>query len=162
MTIRKNIISAASRLAAIVIAFAALLAASGCTQNDGRIGDIFGTWRLDSITPADGGDAERVTDLAWQFQSSVVCMKRVLGHGEHYEYWGRWQMDNGVLTLFYDNSDSTTEPGTPPYSLPAGYHFPKAPAVLNFSVVRLDGSHMELSYVDDQSATYHYQFTKIP
>lgn len=54
-----------------------LVLMSGCTRNNGDIGELFGQWRVTSIAV----DGEEVQDydgtLYFAFQSSVYCQKKV-------------------------------------------------------------------------------------
>lgn len=135
---------------------------SSCTQNDGRIGDLFGTWRLDSVESlADSQTLTLPNPLTFSFQSSVVCMKELLPYHDRQEYWGSWVRDGGELTLNYDNHDDLTDTATPPYTLPEGYGFDTFSPLLHFSIVELSGSRMTLDYVNSYGSTLRYSFTKI-
>lgn len=151
----------AVRLISVVFLFSAI---SGCTQNDGRIGPIFGTWALDDITDASGAPVATPDScrLTWLFQSSTVCMRELLPYHSTLSYWGNWDMSDRILTLDYDNHDDIDPPGTFLYCLPEGYGFPKAPAVMRFSVTHLDNSRLDVNYTTEQGATLRYRFHKIP
>lgn len=146
--------------------FATLMALAfvlqSCTQNDGRIGPLFGTWRLDSIERLDNAETLMPPhDLTWSFQSDVVCMKELLPYHGQNEYWGSWRLDGTTLELFYDNHDDEIGSMSPPYTLPSGYGFDAAPTTLRFSVTELSGSRMTLEYVDSTASTLRYTLTKI-
>ena len=61
------------RLIYNILTFAALLfSTASCTHNNGDIGNLFGTWRMTSMT-VDGEAAEGLRgDYYWAFQNNII------------------------------------------------------------------------------------------
>jgi len=74
----------------IYIVFIALLAS--CTQNDGRIGSIFGKWQLREIQIGDNNVA--CDHVFYSFQSNIVQLRRL-----HSDYGVEW------FTGFFTHTD---------------------------------------------------------
>ncbi len=145
-----------------------LVALSGCTHNNGDIGDLFGTWRLDRIvTTADDGSvaSEEVTDVFWAFQNRIIMMERVLPYHETTKRYGTWSRQaegaaDDVLLLSFGHSDDNREPGTSIYRVLSGIYLPDAEHI-TLRVRRLDGSQMTLEYQDPEAGLLRtYYFTK--
>lgn len=144
--------------------FAALLATvvmTSCTQNDGRIGELFGTWALESVVDCDGVELPLPdNELFWSFQSSVVCFKVVYPYHIRVDYWGSWERNGSLLMFDFENSDDMTATGGDLYSVPTGYYFAEGEQHLQFAVRRLDNSRMELLYEAEDGAPLTYLFYK--
>lgn len=152
-----------------------LLSATGCTQNDGRIGPVFGIWQLESIENSDGNplpdDISVPENMVWMFQNDVVCMRRMGVAGTYTSYWGTFRLcatsEERHLILDYNHSDNETPAGTDLYSLPDGIGLPHAPATLRFVVKHIDDSRMVIALPSSTDATpvsnyIVYSFKKIP
>ncbi len=159
-----NYIATLRRGATLFVAalFASVLMMS-CTQNDGRIGDLFGTWVLESVVDAEGAELPLPdSELFWSFQSTVVCFKVVQPYHIYDDYWGSWQRNGSLLMLDFENSDDMTATGGGLYSVPPGYYFTEGELHLQFAVRRLDNKRMELLYeaADGETLTYLFYKTK--
>lgn len=80
---------------------AAALTLGGCMQHNGRIGDWFGTWKLESIT-VDGADAPDYADnIFFQFQTDIVRIVEVEPQvsNSYSDCFGTWASEGSTLTL---------------------------------------------------------------
>lgn len=96
-----------------MVLFLLLLCSSGCTQNNGYIGDLFGTWYLQSISspehPID--DAKEYYLL---FQGSVFCLKEVdVQAYTVINAYGSFEEQDGTLVLDFkeDGADLASRLG---------------------------------------------------
>lgn len=155
-----------------IVAILVMLLSASCTQNDGRIGPIFGTWHLESITCSDGSALPDSVcepgNMAWMFQNDVICMRDFGAVGGVYvDYWGSFRLceRNGErrLILDYTHSDAENSGGTGIYGLPDSIGLPSAPATFAMRIMHLDGSRMVLCGPEDADATlfFVYNFTKL-
>ncbi|MDO4319647.1 MAG: lipocalin-like domain-containing protein [Bacteroidales bacterium] len=97
-----------------------LAALAGC-QNDGQIGFLFGTWRVDSYE-CDGRPVVQPEGQStfFSFQGAVVCATVVSdSHGSHTREYGTWTDDGNRLTLNFTHSDDSTPQGGAGYAPPA-------------------------------------------
>lgn len=144
---------------------------SSCTHNNGDIGPLFGTWRLDAIsidtTGDDGAPAcrtEDVGDVFWAFQNHVVEIERVYPYHQTDTRVGTWQRpDDASIVINFDNSE--TDPAfAERYIMLPGIYLPEHGAVM--SVKKLDRNKMTLVYIDNAgvgetpAVAYTYYFTK--
>ena len=65
-------------LSRIILIITALISLNACTHNNGDIGHLFGTWKLDAITINGEVDSvyAKADNVLWKFQSSVMSMIR--------------------------------------------------------------------------------------
>ena len=58
----------------------------GCTRNNGDIGDLFGTWRLDTLTE-DGKELDLYGGMTkvytWAFQSHIIRVQDIRNNMDH-------------------------------------------------------------------------------
>lgn len=101
-----------------IVAFATLLICGGC-QNDGNIGDLFGTWRVDSYE-RDGAQVEIRGGATFSFQNSVVnAVLTVDDYGTNWSRFGSWeQPDDKTMRLDFTHHDDNTAVGTGIYAAP--------------------------------------------
>lgn len=83
----------------LFITLLSILPLNGCMQNNGDIGDFFGTWKITSITvdgePAAGYDG----NIFIQFQTTVVRIVESKSHNDYTECFGSWESNGDNLTL---------------------------------------------------------------
>lgn len=141
-------------LALIVMSCAILC---GCTQYNGHIGPIFGSWSLMSITE-DGVPVDLGDETVFSFQNEVVRVVRLVDppYSSMTKY-GNFTLSDDVLTLRFQAKP--TPSGSYMYVTPDWLYFPTDGQPIVFKVVRLNGSEMELS-LDTEGATYGYSFKK--
>lgn len=72
---------------------------SGC-QNNGDIGYLFGTWRIDSFT-SDGVDRpEDAKSTLISFQNDIVMVQHILDdEGSYVNYYGTWEETGDVMRI---------------------------------------------------------------
>ena len=97
----------------LVVALVAGVIVTGCTQNNGNIGDWFGEWHLESITVNDVDDDTYTGDVLWKFQNDIVEMVVVnaIGHS-HSEHYGTWSSDDAPLILNFTHHDDLHPAGS--------------------------------------------------
>lgn len=136
------------------ILFAVLLplVLCACTQNNGHIGPLFGSWHLENMT-CDGTPLPQpdATDTYWKFQGSVVEVILTEGFYDAGFYTGTWTRDASVLSVSFPPADA---PLTPQWM---GF---TAQTPLRLDIVRLDGSEMILKWISDEGNVYIYNFKK--
>ena len=62
----------------LTVILTGLLALGGCTRNDGDIGDLFGTWQVESITTVEGVPGVALSDgqqLTFAFQGNTMNIR---------------------------------------------------------------------------------------
>lgn len=133
---------------------------SGCTQNNGNVGDLFGSWVLDSMT-VDGQTAELPDAFytTWSFQGEILMVTAVDQYHSVDKHYGTFIHSSRILKLdFVHHSDAIPE-GTGIYSAPEWLGFPAA-GVFELTVDDLSGKHMVLSWTAPSGKSYIYKFSK--
>ncbi len=131
-----------------------------CTQNDGRITPLFGSWMLDMIT-VDGEELE-FEPAVWGFQSSLVCFQMILPMHETEEHWASWEREDDELTINFNNYDDNTPPGEWPYNPPRIPGFPRGASILHLKELKIESRSMKLENVSaSDGKTYVYYLSKI-
>ena len=126
---------------ALTLALVAV-ALGGCTHNNGDIGPWFGAWRVESIT-IDGEPAPDYAPpyLIWKFQSNVTliqCPDDAMH--QSYDMYGTWEQNGDRLSVNFDYN-----------SLPFDESITRFPRKQTFEILKLGGSGIVLSYVNDKS-----------
>lgn len=138
------------------------LLAFGCSHNDGDIGPLFGTWRLESVT-ADGADVDLHEDgsllIDWRFQSHLIQIQTVFEHYSYQNVMGTWQMtEHPDRILALDFSGHNVD-GTGFYTPPSQLHLVRG-GVTPLTIERLNGKDLRLSYTSADGVTYAYKLRK--
>lgn len=134
-----------------------LMAAGGCTQYNGHIGPIFGSWALVEIAE-DGTSLELEDETVFSFQNEIVQVIRL--DDPPYETtvrYGNFSITDETLTLKFQNFPTVT--GSYMYLTPDWLHFPRGGNPIEFDVRKLSGSEMRL-VLDNGGKTYEYNFRK--
>ena len=113
-----------------------------CTTNDGDIGSLFGTWRVERIIVDGKPDAAYVGNLVWKFQGGVLLMQEVEANHEIVNYWSSWSRKDGMIIVSTQHVDSGD---TDPYGFPPALRLP-VHAIVEFSVLSDVGHRLTLSY----------------
>lgn len=71
----------------IIFAFVAMLAMSGCVQNNGHIGHWFGLWKVERVTIDGQDDADYKGNVFFAFQGAVFGV----GTQGGITWYGRWE-----------------------------------------------------------------------
>ena len=136
---------------------------NACTHNNGDIGELFGTWKLQSITIEGEIDSSYDNNVLWKFQSSIMSMIRANDSTHNrLETWGTWSYanDDTQLELNFTHTDNDNpKPGSTKYSpLPETY-LPKA-TISTLDIIKLNNSEMILLYHSIDGKEYRYKFKK--
>lgn len=124
-------------IAAFVILFIC-----GCTQFNGHIGPIFGSWALREITE-DGSRLELQYETVFSFQNEVVQVVRLDDPPFKTEAkYGNFKVTKETLTLKFQANP--TESGSYLYVTPDWLHFPEDGEPIVFDIRKLTGSEMDL------------------
>ena len=140
----------------ITIAIFALLALSGCTKNNGDIGNWFGLWHVDNIEIDGIDDSGYDGNFYFLFQGKVFCIRWVdeVNH-ESIEGYAQWQESDDGKTMtvnFVDSNYSPTLYGAVPQT--------HLSTVNTFDVVTLNNEKMVLQLTDPETGiSYTYYLT---
>lgn len=94
----------------LILGLLACVGLSGCMQHNGRIGDWFGTWKLESITVNGTDDTAYAGNIFFQFQTDKVHIIEVDTSvpTTRRDCFGRWEESDGTLILdFSYTADGT-------------------------------------------------------
>lgn len=139
----------------IVVAFLALCS---CTQYNGHIGPIFGSWALEQIcedgTPLPPQEAATV----FSFQNEVIQVAHLVDPPFTPDYrYGNFEVTDKELILKFqayptpDNSEL--------YMTPYWLYFPEDGLPIHFDIRTLNSSLMELE-LNNEGTKYIYKFRK--
>lgn len=149
-------------LASLLVTMMTLMS---CTRNNGDIGDLFGRWKLETLT-ADGvglplyGDDADDTDAelyAWWFQGSLVWIHTVYPHQDFVTVKGMWSRTETQLLLDFSYAD---DEGNKYYTPPSALHL-VAHGVTPLTIESESSSRMHLWYVADDGVRYDYYLSKV-
>lgn len=129
----------------------------GCTQYNGYIGPIFGSWSLVAMTedgvPVDYGD-----DTVFSFQNEIVRVIRLVDPPySSLTRYGNFTLSDDLLTLRFQ-SDPTPS-GSYMYTTPDWLNFPEDGAPIRLEIRKLNGSEMVL-VLENGGKTFGYSFKK--
>ncbi len=129
----------------------------GCTQYNGYIGPIFGSWSLMSMTE-DGLPIELEDETVFSFQNEVVRVVRLVNPPfSSLTRFGNFTLSDDVLTMKFQHKPTSSDSYL--YVMPDWLHFPQDEEPLRFEVKTLNGSEMTLVLYTDEK-TYCYNFKK--
>lgn len=124
------------------------LLTAGCTQNDGHIGELFGSWAMTEYTV----DGEEVTfpDGAYttmSYQSDLVRFKYICtATDDMRNSFGTWQRTAGMITFNFTHHNGGQEPGVGGYRAPEWLGLP-ALGIFDMDIT-VKGKHLTLIWVD--------------
>lgn len=136
--------------------------AAGCTQNNGHIGRIFGSWYLEEAT-IDGVPMELPVDTEtfFSFQSDIVLVTLKGTYGYKENYFGTFeQLSGGLLRLHFTYSDNDNPVGTGAYSAPTWLGFPSEGVFDLQESSESKDDKLVLTRVSDSGEIYIFKFTK--
>lgn len=152
-------------LSRIILIITALISLNACTHNNGDIGHLFGTWRLNTITINSEVDSvyAKADNVLWKFQSSVMSMIRAddVTHNR-VEIWASWEYTDNETRIalnFTHTDDNNTTPGASKYSPLPEMHLPKA-CIVHVDIITLSHSEMVLRYTAEDGTEYMYRFSR--
>lgn len=141
-------------------AFIVLLAmlAAGCTQNNGHIGKLFGSWSLQEMT--ENGTPLRIEGegIAVSFQSNVVRFTLIYGPDLADNSIATWTRTGDILNFNFNNHDDKVAAGTGVYAPPFWLHLTELTE--SFVIARLEAGHLELVRTDAKGDVYVYKFDR--
>lgn len=148
------------RIIYAAVAAIAALAPVSC-QNDGYIGRLFGTWRINSYT-VDGTPIDEyiVRNTTISFQSHIVDVVGVADRWlTSYSRYGTWREERDYLILDFTHSDSVTDSGTGLYRAPEWLGMSSAaPMAMKITDSRSDS--FTLTWTNDSGAVNEYRLEK--
>ncbi len=135
---------------------------TGCTRNNGDIGEWFGTWHMVSVT-ADGDlDGGYKKDIFWSFQNNILMLTRIQteNNGMHRaeRRYGTWCEEENLLFVNFSYSDNESNPDYTyrPFEelhMPFDSEFP-------LTIDRKSGKTIALTYNDPDGVKYTYTLKK--
>lgn len=149
------------KLRNILLPFMVFLFTTGCTRNNGDIGDWFGKWQLMEMT-VDGVPDPVIADgqYFWDFQNDIIRIDCVAPEGNLHEVYyciGTWEesADNAMTLNFSHTDDSGI------FHKPFGIlHFP-SDKPFTLTIVSKSGKGCVMKRVDEtSSAEYVYHLRK--
>lgn len=146
-------------LTRIITIFLLALSLNACTHNNGDIGDLFGTWKLQSITINNESDTAYQCNVLWKFQSSIISMVKAddTTHTKA-ESWGTWSYANDDTQLILDFTHTDNDNpgvGSSKYSPLSETHLPKG-VKIPLDIIKLNGDEMTLRYLAIDGTEYIY------
>lgn len=147
------------RLIYILLAALALIS-GGCTQSEGHIGTMFGSWVLTDMI-IDGQPTQSQSDdyTTMSFQSNIVNFKLVDGRGYATGRWGTWTRLDNRLTFDFTHSTDANPSGAGAYQGPTWLGFP-AQGVVTVEITQLTDSHFDFIRRTDNEEVVIYKFER--
>lgn len=142
----------------LTLAVLAALTLGACTQNNGHIGKLFGSWVLTECL-GDGTSVDKPYDAEayMSFQNNIVHFRTVENSYDLIEYkTATWKRIGDTLSFDFDHTSDAGDPSL--YSAPAWMEPVGKEAVMTIN--RLDGSRLELMRTADDGVIYIYKFDK--
>lgn len=126
----------------------AMLAISGCVQNNGHIGHWFGQWKVERVTIDGQDDADYEGGVFFCFQGAVFGVRTSTGG----MWYGRWaENDKGMVDVVFNTDES---------AVPPAYLHVHLDEKMVFRLVSHKGSDKVLEYVGPDGKTYTYYLKK--
>ena len=126
----------------------AMLAMSGCVQNNGHIGHWFGQWKVERVTIDGQDDADYEGGVFFCFQGAVFGVRTSTGG----MWYGRWaENDKGMVYVVFNTDES---------AVPPAYLHVHLDEKMVFRLVSHKGSDKVLEYVGPDGKTYTYYLKK--
>ncbi|MBO5455749.1 MAG: lipocalin-like domain-containing protein [Muribaculaceae bacterium] len=133
----------------------------GCTRNNGDIGDLFGTWRLDTLTE-DGKELDLYGGMTkvytWAFQSHIIRVQDIRNNMDHSNCYGTWIREENFLILDFTHKNDS---GTTGFHPPVPLHFDSS-GITKLTVEHLSSRKMQVSYKNADDVEYVYHLRKVP
>jgi hypothetical protein len=139
-----------------------ILILSGCTRNNGDIGNWFGKWQIMSIAVDGTPEANYQPQYFMEFQNNIVKLTWLAPNGyehETYTAYGTWQQpaDNYMEFDFTHGDDIH---GTNYYTPFEALHLPSG-QTFKMSISNASGNNCTMTYFDESSSKqYTYELRK--
>lgn len=141
----------------LIIIVSALLCLCGCTQYNGYLGPIFGSWSLDEITE-DGMALQMAKETVFCFQNQIVeVIKREEPPLASLYRYGNFEKTEDTLILKFQIKP--TESGNTSYMTPNWMYLPLDEPTLPMEIKELNGKKMVLR-LKTESGTLEYTFSR--
>ncbi len=141
----------------LLMTILALIGLCGCTQYNGYIGPIFGSWSLVEISD-NGMPLEMDEKTIFSFQNEVV---QVFLEAEDplppTMRYGNFEKTDDTLTLKFQTTP--TESGSHMYMTPDWIYLPLDVSAINFDIKKLNGKEMVL-VLESGSSPLQYKFER--
>ena len=134
-----------------------LLIGSGCTQNNGYIGPVFGSWALVEISE-DGIPLELIDHTVFSFQNEVVQVDHILSEFDRILRIGNFAISDDIMTMKFLTEHTPDYKGST-FLMPTWLYFPKGEMPLRFDILTLNGNRMQLA-LDNGGKKYVYKFER--
>lgn len=143
------------KLLSVCVAMVGML--TGCLQNHGYIGRLFGSWTLYEMT-VDGQeyDISQHGDLFWSFQSNLITITLVFDHGTVGKGVGTWIETDETLIL---NLNYKYDNGTGHYEPLSWLGIPDSDNVVLNYIVK-ERNKMSFSYTSPDGTSYYYSLKR--
>ena len=138
-----------------------LFVVSGCTRNNGDIGDWFGKWQVTEVKVNGLPEDDYEPRYFWEFQNDIIRMVWVGPEGydrDTYYCFGTWKQpsDNTVVFDFSHSDDD----GSLLYRPFSAMHFPADPP-FTLTISDNGGKECVMKYIDEAtSSEYTYTLRK--
>ncbi len=141
----------------LALTMLSLILMCSCTQYNGHIGPIFGSWSLVAITE-DGLPIELDDETVFSFQNEVVRVARLVDppYSTTFRY-GNFSLSDDVLTLKFQAKPTPSDSYL--YVTPDWLHFPLDGNPIHLEIRKLTGSEMSFT-LDNDGKIYGYSFKK--
>lgn len=141
----------------LIILVTILLCMGGCTQYNGYIGDIFGSWSLDKITE-NGLVLQMTEETVICFQNQIVeVVKRQEPPLSSVSRYGNFEKTKDILILKFQIKP--TENGNTSYMTPNWMYLPLDEPSIPMEIKELNGKRMVLQLMTD-SGSLQYTFSR--
>ncbi len=151
----------------VLLSVVAMVLPTGCTHNNGDIGDWFGTWQLETIEINGTTDQDYHATIFWKFQNCVIEMQKISLDPDDQtrrQVFGTWEESGDDLILNFSYSDDQNPPelgesGRGTYAPFVETRLPYGkPAVLE--IMKGSGNRKELRYIAQTGETIIYRLVK--
>ncbi len=137
-----------------------MLLTCGCTQNNGNIGKLFGSWSLMELT--EDGTVLSLPDGAQgailSFQSNVVRFLLIFNPEDSRHCLATWSRIDDKLVLDFNNYSDDTPSGTGAFAPPYWLHMTELEETL--LITRLDGGHLDMVLTSPEGKVLVYKYIR--
>lgn len=130
-------------------------------QNNGDIGDFYGTWSVSELTVDGEPDSEFAQDSTFfNFQNNIISVERLLDeYGDLERYVGTWSEVGNSLLLDFTHYDNDHAPGQGIYHAPEWLYLPEN-SIAELEFIERKSRSMTLRYITDEGKEIVYALKK--
>lgn len=139
------------------VLFIMLISLCGCTQNNGYIGPVFGSWSLVGIYE-DETPLETEGETVFSFQNEVVQVVHIQSEFKKITRYGNFSISDDILALKFI-TELTSDGAGGSFLMPTWLYFPSDEMPLKFRIKELNGKRMIL-VLNDGTKELTYSFEK--